>query len=201
MRLHRFALVIVASTALLVVLIDQLSKLWVVDNLSVKPSQVLIEGFLRLRYTRNTGAAFGFFQGGTGMLSVAAIAIVAAIIFSATRMGSSNRRTLLSMGLIVGGAVGNLADRLRLGFVVDFIEVYGPRLEIGNSIYTWPVFNAADSAISIGVVLLIATMLFGGTPEPAPTHTNLEQSEATSPPQPTEAYATPTNDRQPTSAH
>lgn len=198
MRLHRLALVIVATTALLVVIIDQLSKLWVVDNLSVKPSQVLIEGFLRLRYTRNTGAAFGFFQGGTGLLSVAAIAIVVAIIFSATRMGNTNRLTLLSMGLIVGGALGNLADRLRLGFVVDFIEVYGPRIEIDNSIYTWPVFNAADSAISIGVVLLVATMLFGGTPEPKAT--NLEQPEITPPPPPNEAYATPANDRQSTSA-
>lgn len=198
MRLHRLALVIVATTALLVVVIDQISKLWVVDNLSVKPSQVLIEGFLRLRYTRNTGAAFGFFQGGTGLLSVAAIAIVVAIIFSATRMGSSNRLTLLSMGLIVGGALGNLADRLRLGFVVDFIEVYGPRIEIGNSIYTWPVFNAADSAISIGVVLLVATMLFGGTPEPRTAPTTLEQPEIAPPPN--EAYATPANDRQPTSA-
>lgn len=198
MRLHRLALVIIAATALLVVIIDQLSKLWVVDNLSVKPSQVLIEGFLRLRYTRNTGAAFGFFQGGTGLLSVAAIAIVVAIIFSATRMGSSNRLTLLSMGLIVGGALGNLADRLRLGFVVDFIEVYGPRIEIGNSIYTWPVFNVADSAISIGVVLLVATMLFGGDPEPRIAPTNLEQPEIAPPPN--EAYATPANDRQPTSA-
>ncbi|HEY0071777.1 MAG TPA: signal peptidase II, partial [Chloroflexia bacterium] len=85
MRLHRQALAITAATATLVVLLDQLSKLWIVDNIAQQPSHVLIDGFLRLRYTRNTGAAFGFFQGGTGMLSIAAIAIVGAIIFSATR--------------------------------------------------------------------------------------------------------------------
>jgi signal peptidase II len=199
MRLHRQALAIVAITATLVVLLDQLSKLWVVDNISQQPSQVLIDGFLRLRYTRNTGAAFGFFQGGTGMLSVAAIAIVGAIIFSATRMGSSNRLTLLSMGLIVGGALGNLVDRLRLGYVVDFIEVYGPQVKLGNSIYTWPVFNAADSAITVGVILLVVTLLLGDKSEQktAPT---LEQTQSTTTP-PDEPYTTILDDRRPTTVH
>src|SRR3712207_6404344 len=181
MRLHRHALVIVSVAAALVVLLDQLSKLWIVDNMSRASSQVLIEGFLRLRYTRNTGAAFGIFQGGTGVLSVAAIAIVGAIIFSATRMGSTNRLTVLSMGLIVGGAIGNLVDRLRLGYVVDFIEVYGPRVQIGDNIYTWPVFNVADSAISVGVVLLVTTMLFAKPDEPTSPVT-VDTAESTTAP-------------------
>jgi signal peptidase II len=199
MRLHRQALAITAATATLVVLLDQLSKLWIVDNISQQPSQVLIDGFLRLRYTRNTGAAFGFFQGGTGMLSIAAIAIVGAIIFSATRMGSSNRLTLLSMGLIVGGALGNLVDRLRLGYVVDFIEVYGPRIQLGNSVYTWPVFNAADSAITVGVILLVVTLLFGDKSERKTAPTTLEQPKSPTPPD--EPYTTTLDDRRPTTVH
>lgn len=184
MRFQRHALLIVSIAALLVVTLDQLSKLWIIDNMSQKPSHVLIEDFLRLRYTKNTGAAFGIFQGGTLVLSIAAIAIIGAIFFSATRMGSINRFTTLSMGLIVGGALGNLVDRLRLGYVVDFIEVYGPRIQVGNSIYTWPVFNVADSAITVGVILLVATMLFSGNTEPeaAPTTTNQPESPAKTPP-------------------
>lgn len=199
MRLHRHALVIVSVAAALVVLLDQLSKLWIVENMSRASSQVLIEGFLRLRYTRNTGAAFGIFQGGTGVLSVAAIAIVGAIIFSATRMGSTNRLTVLSMGLIVGGAIGNLVDRLRLGYVVDFIEVYGPRIQLGNSVYTWPVFNVADSAITIGVILLVATMLFGSKTEQKTDSTTVELPESTTTPRTDETYVATADDRQPTS--
>jgi signal peptidase II len=159
---------------------------------------VLIQDFLRLRFTRNTGAAFGIFQGGTGVLSVAAIAIVGAIIFSATRMGSSNRLTVLSMGLIVGGALGNLIDRVRLGFVVDFIEVYGPSVRIGDSIYTWPVFNIADSAISVGVILLVATMLFSGKSDQATNPATAAHQESTTNPHPDDKYIA-TDDRQPTS--
>ena len=155
------ALITVLITGLVVVVLDQLSKLWIVSNMADQPPQVLIEGFLRLRYTRNTGAAFGVFQGGSAILSLAAVAIVGAIIFSASRMGSANRWSVLSLGLIVGGAIGNLVDRLRLGHVTDFIEMYGPNIRLGDSIYTFPVFNVADSAITVGVILLIATMLFG----------------------------------------
>lgn len=190
MRFHRQSIVIVAATALIVVALDQLSKLWVLENLSQTPSRVLIQDFLRLRFTRNTGAAFGIFQGGTGMLSIAAIAIVGAIIFSATRMGGQNRFTVLSMGLIVGGALGNLIDRLRLGFVVDFIEVYGPRVQVGDSVYTWPVFNIADSAISVGVVLLVTAMLFGGKSDRPITPTTSAQPDST--------ITTHADDRQPT---
>lgn len=159
------ALIIVGITGLVVVLLDQLIKLWVISNMAGRPPVVLIEGFLRLRYTRNTGAAFGIFQGGSALLSVAAVVIVGVILFSASRMDGANRWSILALGLIVGGALGNLVDRLRLGSVTDFIEVYGPSIRLGDSIYTFPVFNTADSAITEGVILLIATMLFGSQPD------------------------------------
>lgn len=170
---------IVPLTALVVIVLDQLTKLWLVSAIPLREQRVVIEGFLQLRHTQNTGAAFGFFQGGTVALSVAAVAIVAAIVYSATRMGDGNGWGMFALSLIVGGALGNLIDRLRLGYVVDFIEVYGPHVKIGNSIYTWPVFNVADSAITVGVLILLATILFAGRAEP---HATVVQPEAGTPP-------------------
>lgn len=167
---------IVPLAALAVIVLDQGAKAWVVGSLSLNQQVVLIENFLRLRYTHNTGAAFGLFQGGTWALSIAAVAIVAGMLYAVTKMGDSNRMGVLAMGVIMGGALGNLIDRLRLGYVVDLIEVYGPRIQIGNRVYTWPVFNLADSAITVGVVMLLATMLLGSE---AKTKTvAVEQAEA-----------------------
>ena len=143
----------------LVLALDQFVKAWVAGNMTTGEPRALVEGVVRLRYTENTGAAFGLFQGATGALSVAAIAIILAIIISATRTGQASRPVMLAVGLVVGGALGNLIDRLRLGYVVDFIDLYGPRLHINDTVYTWPVFNIADSAITVGVLLLMAGML------------------------------------------
>lgn len=157
---------IIPLAALLVIVLDQIAKALVVGSLTLNKPVVLVENLLRFRYTHNTGAAFGFFKDGTGALSIAAVAIVIAILVSASRMGDGgNRWAILAMGLVVGGALGNLIDRLRMGYVVDFIEVYGPRIQIGNSVYTWPVFNVADSAITVGVVVLLVTLIFGSKPE------------------------------------
>jgi signal peptidase II len=152
----------------LVLVFDQLAKAWVIHNLASGEPRVVIEGLVRLRYTENTGAAFGIFQGATGAISIAAIAIIVAIIVSATRVGHTSRAAMLALGLILGGAIGNLIDRLRFGYVVDFVDLYGPRLHINDTVYTWPVFNVADSAITLGVVLLMVTVLFG-THEPSKT--------------------------------
>jgi signal peptidase II len=153
---------ILGLVALGVLFLDQLTKWWVAMNIAGKPPVVLVEGFVRLRYTENRGAAFGFFQGWTGALSIAAIAVIIAIIYSASKLGGTSKLGLVALGLITGGAIGNLVDRLRLGYVVDFVDVYGPRIEIDHTPYTFPVFNVADSAITIGTILLIGTFLFAG---------------------------------------
>ncbi len=153
--------IVMAIAAALVLPLDQAAKAWVTGNMAVNEARPIAEGFFRLRYTQNTGAAFGFFQGWTGALSIAAVAIIIAIIVSASRAGQGSTLLMLALGLVTGGALGNLTDRLRLGYVVDFFEVYGPRLNINNIIYTWPVFNVADSAITVGVLLLMAGFLFG----------------------------------------
>ncbi|HKP51443.1 MAG TPA: signal peptidase II [Chloroflexia bacterium] len=154
----KIAILLVA--AILALALDQLTKLWVVANVAEKPAISIISGFARLRYTENTGAAFGFFKGWSALLSVAAILIVVAIVISASKV-STNPLSMVALGLVVGGALGNMVDRLRLGYVVDFIDVYGPRISINNVNYTFPVFNVADSAITVGAILLMATLIFG----------------------------------------
>lgn len=164
---------LIPVVALIIIAADQIAKQWVVGNVDrFRPLQV-IQGFLQLRYTENTGAAFGFLQGWTGPLSIAAVAIVVAILLSASQVSSGGYVSMLALGLVVGGALGNLVDRVHLGYVVDYVEVYGPHLNINNTVYTWPIFNVADSAISTGVVLLLIT-LFLSTREPQPTHAETE---------------------------
>lgn len=158
-------MIVVMAAAVLI--LDQLSKAWISTNMVSHDIRPIIDGIVRLRYTENTGAAFGLFQGGTGVLSISAIAIIAAIVLSATRMGNRNPMLMLALGLVLGGALGNLTDRLRLGYVRDFIEAYGLRIDLGGTTYTFPVFNVADSAITIGVLLIMAILLFS---KPEPEH-------------------------------
>ncbi|HYP40755.1 MAG TPA: signal peptidase II [Chloroflexia bacterium] len=170
-------IIALAAVAGLVVAIDQATKAWIAANIVSHEVRPIIEGFVRLRYTQNTGAAFGFFQGGAGVLSLAALVVLSIILVVALRVGRGNRLMLLALSLISGGAIGNLIDRLRLGYVVDFVDVHGPSITLDNRVYTWPVFNMADSAISIGVILLMAVFLFGqqepASPGPASPQTSL----------------------------
>lgn len=154
-------LVAMVSLAAVVLLIDQLTKAWLTTNMATHDTRPIIEGFVRLRYTENSGAAFGLFQGWTGVLSIAAAAIITAIVLSASRFAGNSKLLMLAIGLVLGGALGNLVDRLTLGHVRDFIDVYGPHIEWNGVVYTWPVFNVADSAISIGVVILMVSLVFG----------------------------------------
>ncbi len=151
---------LIPAIALIVIVLDQLTKAWIGGSYSLNQRTVLVPEVLQFRVTHNTGAAFGVLSGATGALAIAAVAIVVAIIFSATRMVDANRWAILALGLVVGGAVGNLIDRVRFGYVVDFIEVYGARIQLGGTTYTFPVFNVADSAITVGVLLLLVTILF-----------------------------------------
>ena len=155
------ALIMMVVVAALVLALDQAAKAWITTNMLSHEIRPVIEGIVRLRYTENTGAAFGLFQGGTLALSVAAAAIIAVIVLSVTRMGAGNPLLMFALAMVLGGAIGNLSDRLRLGYVVDFIEVNGLRVDLGGIVYTFPVFNVADSAITIGVLLIMAGLLFG----------------------------------------
>jgi signal peptidase II len=139
-----------------VVAVDQLTKVWAVAALSDGPIE-LIDGSLQLRLTRNPGAAFSSFTGGGPFLGAIAALVAVAIAFLLPQIEERLDRVALS--LVMGGALGNFVDRIFRsdgfldGAVVDFIDFS-----------FWPTFNAADSAISIGVVLMLFSASFRKEP-------------------------------------
>ena len=142
------------ATAGLVFALDRWTKAWAVAELALVHSRPLFGDWLRLTYVRNTGVAFGL---GAGQgLPFAAITFVALGLVVVLALQERNRtwRRSVALGLVVGGAAGNLLDRMRWGSVVDFID-FG----FGHNMF--PVFNAADSAITLGVALFAWTLLFG----------------------------------------
>ena len=146
--------------ALLVVVLDQITKLIVAASLPAGAGISVIEGFLNLVHVRNRGMAFGMLQGLSSgfaayLLAAASIIAVFFIIFFASRLTNGSKVGLLSLSLILGGALGNLVDRLRLGEVIDFVDVH-----IGQ--YHWPAFNVADSAITVGTLSVFITYLASG---------------------------------------
>jgi signal peptidase II len=134
--------------AALVAAVDQATKAAVTARLSGGRSVELLGGAVRLDYTRNTGAAFGILQTGGLVFALVAAAVAVGILLSYRRIGQAPGLVQSALALILGGAVGNLIDRVRLHYVVDFIDLRW-----------WPVFNLADSAIVVGVVLLTAYSL------------------------------------------
>jgi signal peptidase II len=137
--------------------LDRGTKWWIDTRLLLHQTIEVIDGFFNITYVRNTGVAFGILDSGPstikslllGLLTLGAIVGVA--IYS-WRTSLGERLTQISLSLILAGALGNLYDRLRFGYVIDFIEVY-------YRTYRWPSFNVADSAISTGVALLALEVL------------------------------------------
>jgi signal peptidase II len=143
---------------ILVIVLDQLSKLWVVGNFSLYESLPVIPGFFSMTYLTNTGAAFGILAGHPTwwrqvfFVSVALIALVA-ICFMYRRLRNDSLWYEVALAFIAGGAIGNLIDRVRLGSVIDFLDVY-----VGT--HHWPAFNVADSAITVGVAIFLVMNIF-----------------------------------------
>ncbi|MFQ5954177.1 MAG: signal peptidase II [Kiloniellales bacterium] len=149
------------GVAAAVVLVDQLSKWWIVGRIMDPPRPIEVTGFFALVLTHNRGVSFGLFDTDAFMapwlFSGLALVIVAVLVY--WLVGTRRRLPAVAIGLIVGGAVGNMVDRLRLGAVVDFLDFHWADLH-------WPAFNAADSAIALGVLLLLADGLFGRRESP-----------------------------------
>lgn len=144
---------ILAATAAALFAADQVSKVLVVAQLLGRPPVRLLGGALYLTHARNPGAAFGFAEGATVLFTLVAAVVVAVIVRSASRLRS--RSWALCLGLILGGAGGNLVDRLLRapgplrGHVVDWISVFDPYGRV------WPIFNVADSGIVVGGILAV----------------------------------------------
>jgi signal peptidase II len=147
-----------------VVVLDQVTKVWLVRSLELHDYRPIIDGFLSLSHVHNRGAAFGVLSNASLpnqhlLLAGLSLAALLAITYYFLRLPAEARLPRVALALVLGGAVGNLIDRLRLGHVVDFIHVYWRQ-------HAWPDFNVADSAITIGVVLLILDILREPRAEP-----------------------------------
>jgi signal peptidase II len=148
--------------AILVIVLDRMSKWLVAGKITLHDSISVFPGFFRLTHVQNSGAAFGLFAESSSEWKVAALilfSILALAVVSALLWKNSHSMTTTGVGLalILGGAVGNLWDRLLTGHVVDFLDFY-----LGS--YHWPAFNVADSAIVVGALLLVAEILFARSP-------------------------------------
>jgi signal peptidase II len=142
--------------ALAVIALDQISKLLVTSRLPFGMSVPAVQDVLYITLVRNRGGAFGLFQSWAGALIIITLAAAIAIIVVTRRGGAMPRLLGVALALQLGGALGNLIDRLRFGYVVDFFDFR-----------VWPVFNLADSAITVGVALLAYYLIFCDKPREA----------------------------------
>ncbi|RSL31295.1 lipoprotein signal peptidase [Salibacterium salarium] len=135
----------------LIIVIDQITKFLVVQNMDIAESREIIPDFFYLTSHRNSGAAFGILQGQMWLFYIVTVIVVIAIVYHLHKYGRDSKWYGIPLALILGGAIGNFIDRLLFGEVVDFFNVY-----IFN--YNYPIFNIADSALVVGVILLIIKM-------------------------------------------
>ncbi|UCC60510.1 MAG: signal peptidase II, partial [Dehalococcoidia bacterium] len=138
--------------SLAVIGFDQLTKYLIRANMTLDGPSIPEEGFIRLTYTTNSGGAFGLFSNQTFLLILAVFIAIAIVVLYLRYLPADSTLLKVGLGLDLGGAVGNLIDRLRFGEVTDFIDVGA-----------WPVFNIADSAITVGTILIAYYLLFIAT--------------------------------------
>lgn len=162
-------------------LIDRVTKLWILERFSYGELWVVIPDFFNLTHVRNPGGAFSFlatmsqdvrqmFFLGTGLL---AITLLVAFF---RRLDPGDWRSAVAIGAVLGGALGNLTDRVQYGEVIDFLDF---RLFGG---YVWPTFNMADGCIVVGVVILMVEMFFDPDPAPDVPHSEADFSAETTNP-------------------
>lgn len=134
--------------------LDQLTKLYIDANFQLHESIPVIRGFFHLTYVRNKGAAFGILSDNAVripfFITVSIVAMLG-ILWYISRIREDQKLALVSLSLVFSGALGNLVDRIRLGEVIDFLDLFWQR-------HHWPAFNVADSAITVGVTLLFIEM-------------------------------------------
>ena len=140
---------LILSAALIIS--DQVTKLVISANMQMGDKIEVIKGFFYIGYTKNTGAAWGMFSGHTEYLAIFSVVATLGLIYILLLM--KRGFAAFSVALVIAGAIGNAIDRIRLGFVIDFIDTY----IFG---YDFPTFNIADSAITVGMILLLIYMFF-----------------------------------------
>jgi len=140
--------------ALIVIVLDQLTKAWVVSGLDLREMGrvSILPPILNFTWVENRGVSFGLFGDGSARWMLSLFSVIVSGILGWWALRADRRLLITAIGLVMGGAIGNVIDRIRFGFVVDFIDFSGTK------VFPW-VFNVADSAITIGVALLILDSL------------------------------------------
>ncbi len=142
--------------SILIIVLDQITKLWILNNVALRIDRIEVLPFFDIIHVRNYGAAFSFLSDQAGwqrfLFISLAIGISAVLATMLRRQHKSMRCVNIAFALIIGGAVGNVIDRIWLGSVVDFLDLY-----YGN--YHWPAFNIADSAIVLGAITMVLDSL------------------------------------------
>ncbi len=134
--------------AIIIILIDQFTKWLVVANMELGESIRIIDGFFYLTSHRNSGAAWGILQGQMLFFYIVTVIFIAVAVYYMQKYARNNKLLGVSLGIILGGAIGNFIDRIFRQEVVDFFNFY-----IFN--YNFPIFNIADSALTVGVILIV----------------------------------------------
>ena len=137
-----------AALSIAVIIIDQIAKLAVSSLIPLGSSVPVIEGIFHFTYVRNRGAAFGLFEGSRWISVLAAVVIIAVIIYLRQRIAREPLLVRAAVAMLVGGTIGNLIDRILYGYVIDFFDFR-----------VWPVFNIADIGICVGVGCLIYAVM------------------------------------------
>jgi signal peptidase II len=145
-----------------VIALDQITKWWVRQEVPLYDTVPVIDGFFSIIHARNPGGAFSLFAGVSQQIRVpfffiAGATAITVLIYYLRQIPSDQRWLLFAIAAVLGGALGNLIDRILLGGVTDFLLVYWRQ-------YQWPAFNVADSSISIGVCILVGHSLFAHEP-------------------------------------
>lgn len=153
----------VFAASAIVVVIDQLAKALVRGEFALGAERALVPGVLQLTYVQNRGAAFGLFPSSTLFLTIISVAVCVAIVCGRAWWAGRGLLMRAAIALELGGALGNLVDRLAFGHVTDFI-LFTPNLPL---IGRWPAFNFADSALTIGALMMAAALTVQSTPRAA----------------------------------
>jgi len=155
----RWKVLTVVITVFLVIVFDQWTKQLILDRFKWGESISIIESFFAFTYVRNMGAAFGVLHNAPAyfrepffiLVPILAMVIITAVL---AKLKPDQKLTAVALSLIMGGAIGNLIDRVRFGYVVDFLDVHW------KEVYHWPAFNVADSCIVVGVCYLFIQSFF-----------------------------------------
>ena len=135
---------VIFSTALFVVGLDQLTKFMIKQNFQLNQSIPIIKNIFHLTYVTNSGSAFGLFKGMNVFFMIFAIIVIIAIYKYLNKIKNNEKILQIAVGLLLGGTIGNLIDRVMYGSVIDFLDFR-----------IWPVFNIADSAVTISIIFLV----------------------------------------------